>query len=339
MSRRYSRLKSLILVCTCATFIIVVFVYFFWRAAKGTSSVQLPTITIAVSQTPLSAPFFIADQLNLFEQQGLNVVLNPCSGGVQCAEVLFSGEVDYATASESVAMFKSFERSDFVLLASFVSSDNDLKLLTVPNRGVSKLSDLAGKRVGVVKASASEFYFDSILIANNLKEMPLEKVYLSPDQLNQALFGFNVDAISVWEPWGYRTEMTSASELINLGIVGIYNLSFNLMAMKEHAQQSEAHSVALLQALKQAIAWIHDNPDESRQWIAKDLNVPIHQLEWSWQDYAFRLSLGNALLSNIQLQARWAIENKLVKGKLPDYRGYFSSEPLERVLQTEVSFK
>lgn len=332
-------LKLLIVVCLLAACLVAVLVYLNWRDRQDISVNQLPVIRIAVSQTPLSAPFFIASQLKLFAKQGLNVELVPCSGGVRCANALFAGDVDYATASESVAMFKSFERDDFVLLASFVSSDNDLKLLTVPNRGVETVSDLAGKRVGVVKASASEFYFDSVLIANGLRGLNVEKVYLSPDQLNQALFSFNVDAVSVWEPWGYRTEMTSASDVVNLGVVGIYNLSFNMMTMRATADSSQANSVALLQALKQAIQWIDTNPSQSRQWVANDLNVQLHQLEWSWQDYAFRLSLGNALLSNIQLQARWAIENKLVSGALPDYRGYFISEPLEQVLQTEVSFK
>lgn len=331
--------KLLIVICLFTACTVAVFAYLHWHNKQRISERQRPVIRIAVSQTPLSAPFFIASKLKLFEQQGMNVELVPCSGGVQCADALFVEEVDFATASESVAMFKSFERRDFVLLASFVSSDNDLKLLTVPNRGVTTVGDLAGKRVGVVKASASEFYFDSILIANGLRGLNVEKVYLNPEQLNQALFSFNVDAISVWEPWGYRTEMTSATEVHNLGVGGIYNLSFNLMTLKPTVEHSESKSIALLQALKQAIVWIHNNPSQSRQWVAKALNVQLHQLEWSWQDYAFRLSLGNALLSNIQLQARWAIENRLVSGKLPDYRDYFFSQPLEQVLQTEVSFK
>ncbi|MBY7874170.1 ABC transporter substrate-binding protein [Vibrio fluvialis] len=312
---------------------------FIWRGNEAQSVIGAKPIRIAVSQTPLSSPFFIASKLKFFQQQGLDVTLVPCSGGVACADSLFNGSVDFATASESVVMFKSFERHDFVLLASFVSSDNDLKLLTLDNRNIKSIEDLGGKRVGVVKASSSEFYLDSVLLAHNLKNLNLEKVYLSPDQLNQALYGFSVDAISVWEPWGYRTEMTSASKVKNLGIHGIYNLSFNLMAMKERIDSNEEESIRVLEALKQAIAWMNANPEQARHWVATSLNIREHQLEWSWQDYVFRLSLGNALLSNIQLQARWALENKLVKGELPDYRRYFASEPLEQVLQTEVSFK
>lgn len=339
MESKSKGLRRYMVVGACVALSVIASAYFYWRGEAAKPLTNQPHIRIAVSQTPLSSPFFIASQLKLFQRQGLHVELVPCSGGVACAESLFRADVDYATASESVAMFKSFERQDFVLLASFVSSDNDLKLLTLENRDINGIQDLKGKKVGVIKASSSEFYFDSVLIANNLKHLDLEKVYLTPDQLNQALYGFKVDAISVWEPWGYRTEMTSSSKVINLGLVGIYNLSFNLMTMKDRVEQSDDESIRLLEALKQAIAWMNDNSDQARYWVAHSLNIREHQLEWSWQDYAFRLSLGNALLSNIQLQARWAIENNLVDGSLPDYRRYFVSEPLEQVLQTEVSFK
>ena len=36
------------------------------------------------------------------------------------------------------------------------------------------------------------------------------------------------------------------------------------------------------------------------------------QLSYLWRDYDFRLSLSNALVSNLQLQSQWAIDRALV---------------------------
>lgn len=146
------------------------------------------TVTIAVSRTPLSAPFLVAEKLGFFKQQGLNVSLIPCDGGVACTKMMIDGEVEYATASESVVMFQSFKHNDVALLVSFVETDNDLKLLTLEPSNINSVADLDSKRVGVVKGSASEFYFDSVLIANNLKNLNIEKVYLSPQEMVPALF-------------------------------------------------------------------------------------------------------------------------------------------------------
>ncbi|MDE1335567.1 ABC transporter substrate-binding protein [Vibrio aestuarianus] len=296
-------------------------------------------IKIGVSQTPLSSPFFIAFQQGFFTKHGVNVELIPCMGGVACSQALFEGQVDYATASESVVVFELFKRDDFALLTSFVESDNDLKLLTLESLEIGKLSDLKGKRVGIVKASASEFYFDSLLIANDLKDMPVEKVYLPAQELNSALFAFEVDAISAWEPYGYKTEVTASSDVLNLGLLGIYHLSFNLLSMKETAYSSHDEIVSILLALKDANEWISLNTEQSMLIVSKALGIRLHQLKWSWDDYVFRLSLGNALLSNIQLQARWAIDARLVAGNKPDFRSVLFSKPLEEVLHSEVSIK
>ncbi|ENM5743400.1 ABC transporter substrate-binding protein, partial [Vibrio metoecus] len=149
--------------------------WLWWKPLlNSTASVTtLVPIKIAVSQTPLSSPFYIADQLGFFREQGINVELVACSGGVQCSQALLKGDVSYATASESVVMFTSFERQDFEILASFVQSDNDVKLLALKENEIHAMGDLQNKRIGMIKASSSEFYFDSLLLVNNLKGIPL----------------------------------------------------------------------------------------------------------------------------------------------------------------------
>ncbi|ELP4885197.1 ABC transporter substrate-binding protein [Vibrio cholerae] len=292
-------------------------------------------IKIAVSQTPLSSPFYLADQLGFFKQQGIDVELVACSGGVQCSQALFQGEVSYATASESVAMFSSFERQDFLILASFVQSDNDLKLLALESETIRSVADLHNKRVGMIRASASEFYFDSLLLANNLKGIPIDKVYGTADQLYQQLFDKQLDAISIWEPWGYKIGVAAESKVTNLSLPGIYTLSFNLLTMKPTTEEEKQRSLAILKALKQAIDWINQNPERTRYRVAGVLNIDEKQLRWSWQDYSFRLSLGNTLLTNLQLQGRWALENKLVHGQLPDYRQLMADDLLSEAVKND----
>ncbi|UPQ89712.1 ABC transporter substrate-binding protein [Vibrio sinaloensis] len=287
---------------------------------------------IGVSLTPLSAPFFVADQMGLFKQYGLNVSLLPCSSGVSCADLMLSSDVDYATASESVVMFKSFQRDDILLLASFVESDNDLKLLSLVPSKISRVAQLEGKRVGVIKGSASEFYFDSVLIGSNLRDLRVEKVYLQPKELVPALLAYNVDAISAWEPMGFQVDLLSVARVHNLGIEGVYQLSFNLISRPSHLEFAGDEPTRLLQALQDAIDWIKAHPDQTMTLLSQRLEVPVEQIDWSWDDYVFRLSLGNSLLSNLQLQARWAIDSGLVSKSPPDFRRVFYSHPYQQML-------
>ncbi|MGL4828723.1 MAG: ABC transporter substrate-binding protein [Vibrio sp.] len=310
-----------------------------WKSLMTSSGFVLSTtsvpVKIAVSHTPLSSPFYIAEQLGLFKRQGINVELVECSGGVQCSELLLKGEVNYATASEFVVMFTSFDRQDFQILASFVQSENDLKLITLKNDDIQSIYALHNKRVGMIKASSSEFYFDSLLLAYNLKEDSINKVYGSAEQLYQQLFNKQLDAVSIWEPWGYKIDVAAHSEVTDLSLPGIYTLSFNLLGMKNTLIDERPTAIAILKALKRAIDWMHDNPDKTRQHIALALNLDEKQMQWLWQDYSFRLSLSNTLLTNLQLQGRWALERRLVQGQLPDYRRLMADELLIAALDGE----
>ncbi|MDN3611944.1 ABC transporter substrate-binding protein [Vibrio ostreicida] len=289
-------------------------------------------VRVGVTLTPLAAPFLIAERLGLFEQFGLDITLYPCASGISCTQLMLNRDVEYATASESVVMFQSFERNDLALLVSFVESNNDVKLLTLSPSGVEGVRGLEGKRVGVVKGSASEFYFDSVLIINGLKRLNVDKVYLQPHELLPALLSYRVDAISAWEPLGYKADMLSAAPVHNLGTPGIYQQSFNLLSTLSHLEFAGDEARRLLQALDAAVEWINTHPEQALRIITHRLNIPLNQVQWSWQDYVFRLSLGNSLLSNLQLQARWAHESGLVTSDPPDFRDVFFPLPYQQIV-------
>lgn len=289
-------------------------------------------IRVGVSLTPLASPFLIAEHLGLFDDYDLDVTLYPCASGIACTQLMLNRDVEYATASESVVMFQSFERNDLALLVSFVESDNDLKLLTLNPSEIGDVGALQGKKVGVVKGSASEFYFDSVLIANNLKTLNVEKVYLQPHELVPALLSYRVEAISAWEPMGYKADILSAAEVSNLGTPGIYQQSFNLLSTTPYLEFAGNEPTQLLGALDEAVEWINANPDKALGIITKRLNIPANQVKWSWEDYVFRLSLGNSLLSNLQLQARWAVESGLVGSEQPDFRDLFFTQPYQQII-------
>jgi len=301
-------------------------------ATKSNKKASSSKIKIGVALTPLSSPFLVADQLGIFKKMGLDVTIYPCSSGAACTRLMLDRNVDYATASDSVVMFQSFDRDDVSVLASFVESDNDLKLLTLTPANIDQVSDLEGKKVGIIKGTSSEFYFDSVLISAGAQHISVEKVYLHPYELVPALLSYRVDAISSWEPMGFEADLLSVAEVKNIGTRGIYQLSFNLLTRAPYLEFVGDEPIRLLRAIDTAIGWINSNPDLAIGLIAQRLDAPLNQVEWSWNDYLFRLSLGNSLLSNLQLQARWALESGLVSGTPPDYREVFYTYPYQQAL-------
>ncbi|GGP67945.1 ABC transporter substrate-binding protein [Shewanella saliphila] len=303
-----------------------------------TSKALQKPIKIAVSNTPLSAPLFIAQQQGYFDQNNVNVELIRFDGGVKCFDAMVNREADFATSSETVVMFNSFKRTDFSVIASFVESDNDVKLLSLNPQKYKHLDNLANARIGIIKGSSSEFFLDSLLIMYNKTQQPIQRVYLKSDQLLPALLNDKVDIISAWEPLSYllSTQMSRSPEIINSR--GLYHLSFNLIGLKDsHIEKDQ--KLALLKAINQATEFLNKSPKQAQQNMSQILEVDAQQLQYSWSDYTFRLSLSNALFSNIQTQSQWAIDNQLVpRENRVDFRLIFDRKLLETYTNQEAGW-
>lgn len=296
-------------------------------------SPQIRTIRIAISTTPLSAPIIIAKQQGLFNRHNVNVELQPLPGGHLCFDAMINGDVDLATSSESVVMFNSFTRQDFRLLASFAESDNDLKLLTLHTDKNRNIAQLKHKKVGIVKASASEFFTDSLFIVTGQEDIEFKKIYMSAQALGPALLAKEVDAIAVWEPYGYRLFEQAGEDIYQYPSKGTYNLSFNLVSNEINSSLHFEQHVNILKALNEAQAFIIQSPELAKQIVSDYLNMSMAAVEWSWNDYIFRLSLNNSLLSMLQTQARWAVASEAVsKQPLPDFRLYLNDAALVKAI-------
>ena len=293
-------------------------------------------ITIAVSITPLSSPFIIAEKLSLFDKYNVRVKLLPTRGGHECFKLMINGGVDLATSSESVVMFNSFLRTDFSVLASFAESDNDLKVLTLKRSSISEPHLLSGKKVGMVKSSASEFFIDSYMIITGNNEVDFNRVYMEPNNLGPALLSGEVDAVSSWEPLGYQLNKEYGDEISQFKTKGIYNLSFNLIAKKSSVEVNLEQYVKILAAIDEAQTYITSHPIEAKRMISDYLNLSFSELEWGWDDYIFRLSLSNVLLSNLQVQARWAIATGAASEQgMPDFRLLIDNQALNILERAE----
>ena len=129
----------------------------FWAISTAfpLEAAEEKAVTVAMSLTPLSAPFIVADDRGYFAKNGLNVTIKDFVGGHRSIKAVFDGKADIATSSEVVVMFNSFKRSDFTIVCTFVTSDNDVKIITRKDTGIRVVQDLVGHRVGTVTGASA----------------------------------------------------------------------------------------------------------------------------------------------------------------------------------------
>lgn len=284
---------------------------------------------IAVSTTPLSAPFYIAREKGYFKTAGIELEFVEKAGGAACFESLMQGEVDFATSSNSVVMFQSFQKKPFHILSSFVQSDNDIKILSRQKQRILQPQDLTGLKIGVVAGSASDYFLYSLLAVNGIEPSAVSTVSMKPNELPAALNAGELDAISIWEPYAYQGFAANPEGINILQSKGLYSLSFNLLGKPSDSPLTIETEKRIIQALQKAVRFIVQNPDEAQKITAGQLQLNEEQVRWAWQDYNFKLSLNNALLATVESQARWAVQTGMVPHKgVPDFRTLINSRAL-----------
>ena len=286
-------------------------------------------VRVAMSTTPLSSPFIIASEKGYFKELGVNVEIKQVKGGNLAFKSLISGEADIATSSEAVVMFNSFKRNDFSIFSTFVTSDNDVKILARRDSGINKISDLKGKKVGTIIGTSAHFFLNHTLLMNGVSENDVYISKLKPQEAKKILEDKKLDAIVTWEPYAYlaHKELGDAVKIVEHD--RLYVETFNAISMKEYADKNEKTLVKITQALMKAIQFIKDKPETTQKIVAKALDKELHVIRSTWSDFLFSVGLNQWLLTSMEAEARWAIKHDFIKAKkLPNYMSYINTKPL-----------
>lgn len=300
-------------------------------------SIAKPLI-MAVSVSPLSAPIVIANEFNYFKQQGLDIHLEPYISGKRSAEALLAGKADFATSSEAVIMFKSFQHDNFSVVATFVESDNDVKILAHRQSKIVSVKDLSQHRVGTIIGTSAHFFIDHSLLMNGIDPNSVEIVPIKPEQTAESLKSSKVDAVASWEPHIYLAQETLGEDAIIVSHDKLYTETFNLLMNRQFAKNNISIVKKVLLALQKAIEYINNEPEKTQQIIAKRFKKEPGVIQSTWKDYHFELSLHQSLISSIETEARWAVKRNFVKHQvIPNYLKFIFTEPLRSINQDAVS--
>jgi NitT/TauT family transport system substrate-binding protein len=236
-------------------------------------------------------------------------------------------------------MVNSLGRSDFAIVATFVTSRRDIKLVVRKSAGIATADDLKGKRVGTAKGTSAHYFLDLYLLFNGVDPQKIELVPLGPEQIEAALRAKQVDAAAIWEPFANQSVRALAADGVVMPSARVYTETFNLLASRKAMGERREDVVKVLRALARAQRFIRERPQQAQAILKERLQVDQAFIDATWHDFDFRLSLDQSLLSTLEGQARWAIREGHVPrdSRIPDYLHFIASEPLRQVEPAAVT--
>jgi NitT/TauT family transport system substrate-binding protein len=271
-----------------------------------TPSVQsVETITLGTAHPEdFAALIWIAEDQGYFAANGLKVNTKTYDAGAKAVKDLLAGKVDLATATDFVGARSILNQDDLRIICNICEiGAGTSKIATRKNHGITKLSDLRGKRIGLLRGTASEFALDLLLIMENIPVRKIEKVDLSPTEQIKAISEGRVDAVIVWEPFYSKIRSELGENCASWPVQSVQSNYFLLLGSAEGVRK-RAHAIRqLVASLVSAEEIIKIQRDESKQIVARKLES--NHIESVWTGFKITVGLDDSLALMMKAQMRW----------------------------------
>jgi len=216
-------------------------------------------------------------------------------------------------------------------------------LIALVYKGINSLSDLRGKRIGVIINTSAQFFLHAVLEEGRVKlsEVTEEAVDLSAP--GAMLKAGKLDAVALYEPYASlaKEEFTTHKLFIKTGDMKTSTVVSYIMKKSYVDSHPEVVSRLLL-ATGKSIEWIKRNRTESIQISSKLMNLPVPIMDSIWNDYDFHLGLDNDYVNSLSAQGQWTaavvLRGKANVNNVPNYRDFLDAKPLERTYPKLVTF-
>ena len=145
-------------------------------------------------------------------------------------------------------------------------------VLVPEDSDITSVSDLKGKKVGLVIGSIAQNYMNELLKANGLSLDDIELINLSTGEQQQALATGQVDAVATWEPTITKIEAAGAGKVLADG-TGVFLGENPIVARTEYAEQNPEIVKIFLEQYQKAAEEIAANPETYAEKYAEQLGL------------------------------------------------------------------
>jgi NitT/TauT family transport system substrate-binding protein len=294
-------------------------------------SARLETITLAAVPTELNALVYVAQVQNFFADAGLTVILRDYDSGAAAMEGMLKGEADIALAAEFPITRQVFNKQDIINIGTIAKYENTF-IVWHADSGINSIPDLKNKRIGVTLQTISEFYLGRTLEINNISIHDVTLVNTKAAEAIDALTNETADAVVTWEPWVHQIDQKLGDQAVITPAQNSQFAYWNIVTTSQWANSHGDTSRKLLKALDKSEKYVIENQDEAKAIIKEWMNFEEDFINAIWPRYQFSITLGQSLITAMEDEARWLIDNDLTTKKhMPNFSNYIDEKPLKGI--------
>ena len=277
----------------------------------------------------LSAPFtpYVAVvEKGIGAKHGIKAEYKIFESGIGGIEALVTGNAHVATGAELTTLRPRVSGAKVLGVARPLISTKDIGIGVGPK--INGPQDFKGKKVGMLRATASDYVFYKFTQKHGLREGTgpdeIQVINVQPAEWIPAVQRGDIDGFFGWEPW-----LAKLPKIVKGGRVygyssddNLYTMWYTLIFREEWAREDADSAGATYVALGEAMDWINANPDEAAQLASRVFRVPVADMKVQMAGNQFVLDTKRDHPARIKEVATWAKEKGYLKvediGKLVD---------------------
>jgi ABC-type nitrate/sulfonate/bicarbonate transport system substrate-binding protein len=286
-------------------------------------------LVIGTYSGDLSALFWIAKDRGYFSDQGVNVELRTQESGLASLAELLTGKVDLATMTEFVFARQVLEHPELRMLSVVGQTDNT-KLVARKDRGVTRISDLKNKRIGLVRDSIADYHLHLFLLLHKISGQDVQIEDLPPSEEVKAVIRGDIDAALVWEPFAGQMLEGLGKNAVSWSAQSGQDYYWLLVGADGTVRKRTSAIRGVLAALALAEDFVKNRRDEAKRIVAS--RIGSNHMPELWETSEFTLTLSRPVILAMEAELAWMnAGQRIQKFKAPDLVNYIHFEALESV--------
>jgi ABC-type nitrate/sulfonate/bicarbonate transport system substrate-binding protein len=281
----------------------------------------------------------IAQEKGYFAKNGLNVTLNikdyPTANlGVQG---VLDGRLEFTTINEYTAAQQMFSTSHLRIICSIGESETNT-LVARRDKGIDRLEDLEGKRVGISRGSQSEYFLYRFFTMNGLSLKNITMVNLKNPDMPDAIVKGDIDVAMIQEPYSYEIKQRLGNNAISwspqLGQKSTYVIAVNDTFAKTNPEIISGFLASILEAER----YVNEHNDEAKKLIQNEYGFDDPYMADQWNKQYLAVRLPQSLVKSMDDEARFMIRYNIVNATtIPHNIDYIDSGYLRELKPTSVT--
>lgn len=208
------------------------------------------------------------------------------------------------------------------------NGEKTLGILVQNDSDITAVSDLAGKKVGIVIGSIAQDYLNAMLENAGIFMEDVELINLGVSELETALMTGQVDAVAIWNPEKLKICSDHAGVLLADG-TGVYAGENVIVANREYIKQNPGIVRIFMEQYQRGVEELKRDPEGYAEKYSAVTGLPKELLIQTWEDSNFPVILTPQDQYELEKTAEFLYEKGLVNTSvnIADYLDFsFSGE-------------